>query len=238
MIEFTLFGVPVRIHPSHWLGLAILGGILYVRAPEDIYPVLLFMVAGFVSILSHEMGHALVGRKLGRAATSVDLVVLGGYTQYYGSQFKKHGKSISILAGPTATLLLGVVSWFVLVVLLGDLSIGTIVALKTALSPFWALQLGSGTLLTQSELMFAYFLGCFMFISVWWTILNMLPIMPLDGGQFLAEYIRSPRKLYLIGTITATAILVFALIISSTLLSLFMAFMAIENFKAMKQAPF
>ena len=64
MVHFTLFGIPVYIRPSFWVVLAIFGGALSISSVEDlIYPAL-FVIAGFVAILSHEMGHALVGRKL------------------------------------------------------------------------------------------------------------------------------------------------------------------------------
>ena len=60
MVHFTLFGIPVYIRPSFWVVLAIFGGALSISSVEDlIYPAL-FVIAGFVAILSHEMGHALV----------------------------------------------------------------------------------------------------------------------------------------------------------------------------------
>lgn len=68
MVHFTLFGIPVYIRPSFWVVLAIFGGALSISSVEDlIYPAL-FVIAGFVAILSHEMGHALVGRKLAAAS--------------------------------------------------------------------------------------------------------------------------------------------------------------------------
>lgn len=238
MIEFTLFGIPVRVHPTHWIGLAIIGGLFHVRSTEDLYPVLFFMIAGFIGILSHEMGHALVGRKFGKAASAVDLIILGGYTQYFGARFDRTGRIMSVLAGPAATVVLGIASWIGFVILFGNWTIGTAFAYITAYNPFVVFNPDLNTTLSQPQIMLAYLLGCFMFISVWWSILNMLPIMPLDGGQFLSEFVRSPKRLHLIGAITACIILLLALLSQSTILALFMAFMAFENFKAVKQAPF
>lgn len=68
MVHFTLFGIPVYIRPSFWVVLAIFGGALSISSVEDlIYPAL-FVIAGFIAILSHEMGHALVGRRLAAAS--------------------------------------------------------------------------------------------------------------------------------------------------------------------------
>ena len=65
MVQFHLLGFPVTVQPWHWAILAFCGGALGIRDPEDLLPVLLFMPAGFVSILIHELGHALTMRQFG-----------------------------------------------------------------------------------------------------------------------------------------------------------------------------
>ena len=67
MIRFTLFGVQVSIHPTLWLTLAILGRAYCVSSVVELMSALLFIVSAFVILLAHEMGHALVGRRLGGA---------------------------------------------------------------------------------------------------------------------------------------------------------------------------
>lgn len=248
MIEFTLWGVPVRIHPMHWIGLAILGALIASGArgggmpaitnPADLLPITLFMIAGFLGILAHEMGHAITGRILGNSATAVTLIFFGGYTEYYHAHFSKHGRSISILAGPAATVVLGILGWVVYIVAFGDIVIGSQLAFLSAMHPGWVFGESAAALISSQQISALYFLGCFMFISFWWTILNLLPIMPLDGGQFVAQYVRSPRRVHLIGVITAAAILLLCLWSGAFILGLFVLIMGFENFKAMKQAPF
>ena len=68
MIRFTLFGVPVSIHPTLWLTLAFLGRAFFATSMVEFMGSLLFIVAAFAVLLAHEMGHALVGRKLGGVA--------------------------------------------------------------------------------------------------------------------------------------------------------------------------
>ena len=84
MIHFTLFGIPIYIRPTFWIVLAIFGGILGVSSVESlIYPAL-FVIAGFIAILSHELGHALVGRKLGGGQQTIILELFGGVTSSHG----------------------------------------------------------------------------------------------------------------------------------------------------------
>ncbi|MBR5879554.1 MAG: hypothetical protein IKY91_08340 [Akkermansia sp.] len=53
MIRFTLFGVPVSIHPTLWLTLAILGRAYAVTNMVDLICVLLFIISAFVVLLAH-----------------------------------------------------------------------------------------------------------------------------------------------------------------------------------------
>ncbi len=62
MIRFSLFGVSVNVQPAVLLMLAVLGSFLAVDAAPMWLSVSMFVVVGFFCLLSHEMGHALVGR--------------------------------------------------------------------------------------------------------------------------------------------------------------------------------
>ena len=59
-LRFNLFGIPVRVHPLFWLVAAILGA----GSDPDPIELLLWIGTVFVSILIHEMGHALAARAL------------------------------------------------------------------------------------------------------------------------------------------------------------------------------
>ena len=207
MVHFTLFGIPVYIRPSFWVVLAIFGGALSISSVEDlIYPAL-FVIAGFIAILSHEMGHALVGRKLG------------------GGQ-----QTIMILAGPMMTLLLGIISlWFTWNIVAPVMTSYNLNFWDLAISPFTAA-------LISPKL---YILSCLIMIGEWWTILNLLPIYPLDGGQLIAQYIRSPRKVFMTGFITAILIgLLSFQLFHGYFIPIFMALFAYSNYREYKNAPF
>ena len=54
-IHFQCFGISVRIHPGFWA----ISALLSLPAGREPMPVLGFALAIFLSILIHEMGHAL-----------------------------------------------------------------------------------------------------------------------------------------------------------------------------------
>ena len=61
MIRFNLFGIPVQVQPWFWLTLVLIGGGVGANTADELLLLALFVVAGFVSILVHELGHALAG---------------------------------------------------------------------------------------------------------------------------------------------------------------------------------
>lgn len=230
MVHFTLFGIPVYIRPSFWVVLAIFGGALSISSVEDlIYPAL-FVIAGFIAILSHEMGHALVGRRLGGGQQTIVLELFGGLTSSHGMQLTRGGRALMILAGPMMTLLLGIISlWLTWNIVAPVMASHNLDFWDLAISPFTAA-------LISPKL---YILSCLIMIGEWWTLLNLLPIYPLDGGQLIAQYIRSPRKVFMTGFITAIPIgLLSFQLFHGYFIPIFMALFAYSNYREYKNAPF
>ena len=73
-LRFNLAGIPVRVHPLFWLIALLLGS-----SSRNIVQILIWIVAVFVSILIHEMGHALAFRRYGQPS-SIVLHMSGGLT--------------------------------------------------------------------------------------------------------------------------------------------------------------
>ena len=61
-LNFRLFGFPVRIHPLFWLGAVLLGGWTFDLGLEY---AAIWVAVVFVSILVHELGHAIAFRTFG-----------------------------------------------------------------------------------------------------------------------------------------------------------------------------
>ena len=154
-LYFRLFGIPVRVTPWFWLTAVIFG---WSRLSNQ-QPVLFFIWVGalFVSILVHEMGHALVAKFYGWPP-EVFLYHFGGVARFLPMRDYTPGRSILIsLAGPGAGFVLFGLTW-----LLHELLVRADVALSF-----------------EARVAFADMV----YINLWWGLVNLLPVLPLDGGH-------------------------------------------------------
>lgn len=180
-LSFSVLGFPVRVHPFFWLMCLLMGG---TRSPKEaVVDILVF----FVSILVHELGHALMIRRFGRQCHIV-LYGMGGLAiegsgNPYASSYHPRGErrtpweQIYIsLAGPMAGFLLAGMA------LVFAKGIGGLVV------PMWFYNVVPGYLVLpvpggpiSPEL--ADVLNSLLYINIWWGVINLLPVFPLDGGQ-------------------------------------------------------
>jgi Zn-dependent protease len=169
-LAFSLGGIPVRVLPTFWL-VAVIFGFDWLNAPDGGLAFLLIWVAVmFVSILVHELGHALVALACGYPPR-IMLYHFGGLAMFEPHRNYTTGKSVLItLAGPGAGLLLYGATWLVDRALTGG-GAGT--------SPF-----------VRAALYMS------LFVNLWWSLLNLLPVIPLDGGQVCRDVClsASPRR--------------------------------------------
>ncbi len=155
VLRFRLGSIDVLVHPGHFLlglmfGLSEAGGVQGAAAKVTIIAVWLAVV--FVSVLVHELGHALAFRVFGYPST-VQLVMFGGVTTPATSAPLSWGKDVvSTLAGPVFGASLG----------LACLQAGRL--LPEGGTAALALDLGA-------KANFA------------WAVLNLLPVLPMDGGR-------------------------------------------------------
>lgn len=120
----------------------------------------------FVSILVHELGHAALARRFGWPPEII-LFSLGGLATFRPDARRTTAKMVAIsLAGPGA----GFVFYLVL----------------------WAIWLLTGSGERGSALEFAF--RQLFFINLYWGLLNLLPVFPLDGGQVVRELLISRSR--------------------------------------------
>jgi Zn-dependent protease len=162
--HFRIFGIPVRVEPFFLVVLALIG----IRL-EPLWVVFAFVVVGFVSVLVHELGHAVAFRVLGRQRSAIVLHGFGGFTVPTGGGRRalSRGRSIAVsLSGALAQLLL-----------LG-------IPVRILIESDWALEnLTSG----YPDFNWWVVLYYLQWVSIWWAVFNLLPIRPLDGGRVAEE---------------------------------------------------
>lgn len=174
-LHFSLFGIPVRVHPLFWLVTLFLGYRL--RDPVD---VLTWIAAVFIAILIHEMGHALAMRAYGFQPW-ITLYGFGGLTSCrqatgFAPPRMAAGREIAITsAGPAAGFLLAAL------LLLGLLATGH--GDKVFFGSPWGLT----PIVLLENMRIAMLFNHLFFICVMWGLINLLPIYPLDGGQIARE---------------------------------------------------
>ena len=230
-ISFDFAGVPTTIHPSSWLVLLLLGG-AYCSSSDGVLPALVFTVLGMLCLLVHEYGHAFVCRWLGGGHSVVHIASMGGVTRSEYPPPTRAGHILMVLAGPAASLLLGLFGGVVFGILIGDMCAGILFSL---LSPIpgaleatpWlelnVLQPVQEAVFTDvfSRYQILVFLTLFE-ICVWWTLINLLPIFPLDGGQTLFLATRNEKLTACIG-ITLCALLVIVCLVNLLFFSLLLS---------------
>ena len=156
MVRFRLFGIPIGVHAT-FLFIALLGATAY-RG----WDIAWWTVAAFVSILLHELGHALSARAFGGSGISVTLYGLGGVTTFNAGRAMTHGKSFIVSAAGS---------------LVGIIAGGTV----------WYLA-WSGVLDGAGRPV-VVLVNSFVFTALVWGALNWIPIVPLDGGHMVVHLV-------------------------------------------------
>ena len=163
--HFSVAGIPVRIEPIFWIVT-----VFFAFNYSDVGVIISWVLVVLVSILVHELGHAFALKAFGQPS-SIVLHGFGGVT--LSPRRLARARSIVVsLAGPFAALgLLGVPA-----LLLRESDWGQ--------RTWWEYDGGFGVW------PLIYF-G--VFVNIWWSIANLLPIRPLDGGNVMTELIGIDR---------------------------------------------
>ena len=231
-LNFAVFGIPVRVHPLFWLVALLLGA-----SSADLPAILVWVVALLVCILVHELGHAAAMRGFGFRPWIV-LYGMGGLTscdptQGRGGRRLRPAQDILIsLAGPVAGFLLAAAV------------AGAIVLAEHGEDLVFRIGGRTGIWLGVRGLPHARledFINCLFFICVFWGLINLLPIFPLDGGQiarhlFLAfSPYRGYRQSLILSLLTAAFLAaVGAVVWRDWFVALLFGYMAYMNYLALQ----
>lgn len=167
------------------------------------------IVAGviFFSILIHEFGHALTAVAFGQRA-QIDLVALGGLTSRHGPRLSLLQEFIIVLCGPLAGFALALIS----------------------LAIYFNFPDLSGTA-------FHFALLISIYVNIFWTIINLFPIQPLDGGHLLRIIlegmlgVRGVKAAYFISLLFAAGIALLAFAFGQIIIGAVMFLLAFESYR-------
>ncbi len=212
MLRFGLFGIPVTIEPWFWLTAALLSGQLLNPSPDAIPVLGAWMFVVLISVMVHELGHAFAYMRYGYSP-EIRLIAFGGYATARGGGMLPRGRQLVVsLAGPAAGFALaGVV----------------IVLLQTGVIPPMQ-ELPSG----GQRIVFFLLL-----VNIFLSIINLFPILPLDGGRALSAILGPSReKLTLqIGIGFAVGLGLLAIGMGQPFLAVLAGFLAYQNYQGLQQ---
>lgn len=185
-LSFSLAGVRVRVSAWFWLAAALIGwNVCQAYSRGDQRALVQFLVlwvgAVFVSLLVHEFGHALAYRFFGQSAHVV-LYHFGGLAvpETWGRRgyLRPFQRLIVSAAGPLAQFA------FAALIVAGLKATGT-------MAPFPLEAIGKPLGLYEGREFaspFTYALADFLlYVNVFWPLINLVPVPPLDGGQIVRE---------------------------------------------------
>jgi Zn-dependent protease len=230
VLTFPLGPFPVTLDLSFLLVAVLLGPM-----QGDLADLVSWLLVVFVSVLVHELGHATYALRLGSRPRIV-LRGLGGFTMAPLPRALTWRESMLLaLAGPAAGLLPGIAS--ALLLYFTHPAIHALAGDPAMLAR--VLLMGAGGRTPFEELLFT-----FVRTGIFWTILNLLPVLPLDGGsvlQALLTAVRGKPSLRLTAQISVAlsgvlaAAFFFRFLQGGLFLGLFLAGFALQNLALLKQ---
>ena len=183
-VHFRVGKIPVRIHPMFWLLTLILGAVTAQGQPPAVMvtTILLWVAAVFISILVHELGHALTAKAYGYPPRII-LHGMGGLAAFVPDRrLTRRAKILIDFMGPGAGFILGGV------ILAAILLTGHSVAI-----PGLPIEIGNGESFTAGGGRLELFVMFMLYVNIFWGLLNLAPILPLDGGHITQAVIQKYR---------------------------------------------
>ena len=244
-LHFKIFDIPVRIHPFFWAAALLFSPFLGSQI-HDMRNWLIglagWTAAWLLSFLVHEFGHALVLQRRYGAVPWIVLYGFGGmacHRPYYQRLPGTWGRILISFAGPGAELLSVAIMIGILLLCNVKLDVGMdtlgVIPIPMVVSTGLLETLAK----TNSPVYYFlfFFVHSYLWMGIFWSILNLIPISPLDGGNMMREFLirYDPRN----GLVTSVWIsilcagaLVFVFIRQGSFFAaIFFGFLAVQNYR-------
>jgi Zn-dependent protease len=226
-------GIPVRVHPLFWLIALLLG------SSANLIQLLIWVVVVFLSVLVHELGHALAMRRYGMPSNiilywggglTVPEPVKWGYNWANVSLTPTHQIFIS-LAGPFSGFLLAGL------VLAGVAATGGSIRVPMLLGviPIPVASVPWGGMVATA------LVGTLLWVNIFWGLINLMPVFPLDGGNVARHLLLKAdppdgvRKSLWLSVVTGGILaLIGLLLLRSVFMALLFGFMAFQSYQTLR----
>ncbi|MCA9103129.1 MAG: site-2 protease family protein [Planctomycetales bacterium] len=222
-LRFSVFGIPVRVHPWFWAIALMLG--LNPRGQNRPDDVLIWIVAVFVSILIHELGHAFAARACGWPPR-ITLYAMGGLASFSPTYHDSKRQIAISAAGPAAGFLFAAVV------------IGLLVGFGY-MSNVFGVQITDRPTRVLDNARLVTLINDLLWINVGWGVINLMPVIPLDGGHIATEVLAtiSPMQgrgwALLLSAVTGAALAVAGLVyLQSIFVALMFGYLAYQSYTA------
>jgi Zn-dependent protease len=152
----------------HWTFLLLIGYIIFsnYRAGHDAGQTtwsVVFVLSIFVTVLLHELGHALAAKRYHIDTKDITLLPIGGLARLEKMPEKPSEELVVAIAGPAVNIALAIITGlFIQLPAMNELSV----------------QLSGG--INASN----FFLNFFI-VNIWLAVFNLIPAFPMDGGRVL-----------------------------------------------------
>lgn len=161
----SVAGIPIRVHATFLLLLLFVAWTHASQGGPGIAQGVLFTLLLFACVVAHELGHSLVGVRLGYKVRDITLLPIGGVASFERLPTDPRQEMLIAIAGPLVNVALAIVLWAVL-------------AASGALAPLASVGVASGGILER-----------LLMVNVMLAGFNLLPAFPMDGGRMLRAFL-------------------------------------------------
>ena len=234
-LHFNLAGIPVRVHPLFWLIALLLGS-----SSGGILRLLIWVLVVFVSILIHELGHALAMRRYGQSS-QVILHMTGGLT--VPEQVSWGGGWASVVLTPSQEIFISLAGpgagfLFAGLVIAGVMASGGSI-IMTALLGF--IPLPAAVVLPIDSSILNTLVLTLLWVNIFWGLINLMPVHPLDGGNVTRYLLLKAdprdgiRKSLWVSVITGILVALMGLfLLGSMYMAILFGFLAFQSYQSLQ----
>lgn len=234
-LRFNLAGFPVRVHPLFWLIALLLGS-----GSGDPLQILIWVLVVFVSILIHELGHALAFRRYG-LSSQIILHFSGGLTVPESTLWGSRWANVAL--GPNEQIFISVsgpgAGFLFAALIIGGVIVSGGSILTTRLLGFIPLPVFAS--LPFGGQILGALITSLLWVNIFWGLINLMPVYPLDGGN-VARYIllqvdpiNGVRKSLWVSVITGGLIALIAFfLLHSVYMAILFGFLAFQSYQSLQ----